>query len=1321
MIRPGKQTGYILLSVIVVITLVAAIALLITTESVLESNTAGSELDAQQAQYVAGAGLNHALWLNRQQGCGPYGDLTNEPLGNDKYSSSLTTDLGSTDAVTVNVDQDSWIRNDDTPKTHPSDSKLHIRFEGGTIERPVYRYDLSSIPASASILSAIAWFHVNKEHSEGPVDIHALDADWTDANANWDLLGDKMNATILATIPAQPISVWVSVNLTSQVQAWVNGQPNYGITLNSNSEGTHGEYSSIESANAPYLEVVVGTAPTSPAQLKSVGTLANGVSRTINRNDVVLYQRPTGVLQLQPDAADGEDAEIFEQSPNSNYGSSAETWVSSAASDTTRSLLRFNMGALPTGARIQSANLSLKRWTGSGSDQPVSAHRIRNSWSEDSVTWNKRESGTNWDTAGGDFDNRAVSTTPVGPANDRYTWNITPLVQGWVDGSYPNYGVALVAAVDGMPGEQFHTSDDADPSRWPSLSTTYTCACGEVCLMPQGSGKIALIGDDNSPDPADQLKIQIIESWGYEVDFYEDWHSNTINWSNYDLVYVSETVISDDVRADLSNLSIGVVNEEPNLYDDLRLAGGDTEHVGSSIDIVDNSHFITSIFPLGALPIYAADMEILTADPTLAGGLQILGEFSGAASLTAIDQGAATTSGTAAGRRVTLPLGQHFAAGFDWMHLNNNGRLLVQRAIKWGIGNDIVAIGELLMVVGNAGGLTTQENAKRSLIESWGYNVNVIDEDDSQAQFDAAVATNDVVYIGEDVNAGDLGTKLVGATIGVVTEEARLADEFGFADGIHWGSGTSLNIDNTHYITTPLASGPVTILTATESLADLTGTLTPDIQVIGGSADGPALATIDVGESLIGGGTAAGRRVILPWGGNDLDINHLNVDGRTIMQRSLEWAGGAGCGSLQPLLLVVGDATTLSSKDDGMKTLMESWCYSVTLIDDGDSQALFDAMAAAVDVVYVSGTTSGPALRDKLTGSLTPIVNEINGKLDNFGFSSSTASSVTASAFSATNASHYISELFTGNPVTFFSTDLAMPVPGGTLAPGLQTVGETAGAIPALVTLDAGAQRWDATLAPARRVHLPFTNAEISQLTADGETLMQRAIEWAGGVGDSGAPGPIAHWKLDETSGTTAVDSVGGNDGTLINWPASPDWIPAVLDGGLSFDGSNDYIDVSSMNPLSYDDFTIVAWYKSADTSVGDDEYIFMHGDGYLDALTFGPTDDGGGTLRLATYVSGVTDRHYGTSDIIDQQWHHLVAVRAGGRVKIYVDGVMESDEIDNHAGQTVTVNGEGPFIGDYPGHTEQVHGTLDDVRFYDRGLNATEIADLFAAGGGSG
>ncbi len=151
MIRSGKQTGYILLPVIVVITLVAAIALLMNTESALESNTAGSELDAQQAQYVAEAGLNHALWLNRQQGCGPYGDLTDEPLDNDKYTTVLTTDLGSTNAVTISVDQDAWIRSDQPTINKAIDLELHTRNETLGTERPLLSYDLSPIAANASM------------------------------------------------------------------------------------------------------------------------------------------------------------------------------------------------------------------------------------------------------------------------------------------------------------------------------------------------------------------------------------------------------------------------------------------------------------------------------------------------------------------------------------------------------------------------------------------------------------------------------------------------------------------------------------------------------------------------------------------------------------------------------------------------------------------------------------------------------------------------------------------------------------------------------------------------------------------------------------------------------------------------------------------------------------------------------------------------------------------------------------------------------------------------------------------------------------------
>ena len=50
------------------------------------------------------------------------------------------------------------------------------------------------------------------------------------------------------------------------------------------------------------------------------------------------------------------------------------------------------------------------------------------------------------------------------------------------------------------------------------------------------------------------------------------------------------------------------------------------------------------------------------------------------------------------------------------------------------------------------------------------------------------------------------------------------------------------------------------------------------------------------------------------------------------------------------------------------------------------------------------------------------------------------------------------------------------------------------------MTLDGGATRWDGNPAPARRVHLPFAAAETSQLTADGETLMRRALEWVANI-----------------------------------------------------------------------------------------------------------------------------------------------------------------------------------------------------------------------------
>ena len=810
----------------------------------------------------------------------------------------------------------------------------------------------------------------------------------------------RWTPSVLASIPAQPVpGVWVSVNLTSQVQAWVNGEPNYGIMLNGALEGINSEYASRESANAPYLEVVVGVPPTSPAILKSTATLQNGVNRIISRNDVVLYQHPPGMLQLQPDAVAGEDAEIWDQAPNNNYGSAAETWVSSAASDTTRSLLRFNMGAIPAGARILRADLSLERQSGSGADQPVSAHRIVNPWSEDSVTWNEREAGTNWDTAGADFDNAAVATTPVGPANQRYAWNILPLVQGWVDGKYQNYGVALVAAIAGMSGERFYTSDDADPSRWPSLSITYACACGVACVAPQGSGNLLMVViNPTTLVPSDAAKKALFESWGYTVSVI----SESANQATYDaaiavndVVFISETVNSNQVGIKLADAPIGVVSQDGDYNPDLGISSSSSWSVDSAIDVTSTDHYITRPFAIGALEIYVNGMEQLTVNGSESADLLTLAESSGTGSLVVLDTGDALDGGgAAAGRRVMLPLGRE--GSFVWDQLNSNGRLIVQRALSWGANLKAAPPStKVLFVVPDATALGPQDLAKQALMESWNFSVTPFTAASSQAEYDAAVGIHDVAYVSEEILSSDLGTKLRNAAIGVVNEETALPDEFGISSTRTGYTGTDIDIvDTSHYITSVFTSGILTIATSATGLNRLGGTLAPGMDALALTAGAPELAAIDTGGQLHDTGNAAGRRVQLPWGTNDFDINLLNDDGKTLMRRAIEWGAGAVAGvTPKKVLFVVGNVggSGMTAEEVAHQALIESWGHTVEIIDDGASQTDFDNAVAINDVVFTTNDITASTLGTKLVNATIGVVTSEDNLSDEFGLASAIA------------------------------------------------------------------------------------------------------------------------------------------------------------------------------------------------------------------------------------------------------------------------------------------------------------------------------------------
>jgi hypothetical protein len=80
-----------------------------------------------------------------------------------------------------------------------------------------------------------------------------------------------------------------------------------------------------------------------------------------------------------------------------------------------------------------------------------------------------------------------------------------------------------------------------------------------------------------------------------------------------------------------------------------------------------------------------------------------------------------------------------------------------------------------------------------------------------------------------------------------------------------------------------------------------------------------------------------------------------------------------------------------------------------------------------------------------------------------------------------------------------------------------------------------------------------------------------------------------SHWKLDETSGTTAVDSISGFNGTLTNfqvnpWSASPN---SKIDGALEFNNANSTrVVISDVYDFAGNaTFSVAAWIYRLNTT----------------------------------------------------------------------------------------------------------------------------------------
>jgi len=209
------------------------------------------------------------------------------------------------------------------------------------------------------------------------------------------------------------------------------------------------------------------------------------------------------------------------------------------------------------------------------------------------------------------------------------------------------------------------------------------------------------------------------------------------------------------------------------------------------------------------------------------------------------------------------------------------------------------------------------------------------------------------------------------------------------------------------------------------------------------------------------------------------------------------------------------------------------------------------------------------------------------------------------------------------------------------------------------------------------------------------------------------ADNPVAYYRFEETSGTTAFDTANSNDGSyvngvLLNQPGAP-----ALGKAASFDGIDDY--VSTPRTVSTD-FTLEAWVKTTAPSLtGSQSY---EGNGLLWSDVGGAAND----FAMAMLNNGLSF-FTGNPDVTvtsavainDGAWHHLVATRTqGGSVEIFIDGVSQGTATTNNNplnGNPSIMIGGNVLDGRY------FAGLIDEVAYYPSVLSTARIRAHFRAG----
>jgi hypothetical protein len=206
----------------------------------------------------------------------------------------------------------------------------------------------------------------------------------------------------------------------------------------------------------------------------------------------------------------------------------------------------------------------------------------------------------------------------------------------------------------------------------------------------------------------------------------------------------------------------------------------------------------------------------------------------------------------------------------------------------------------------------------------------------------------------------------------------------------------------------------------------------------------------------------------------------------------------------------------------------------------------------------------------------------------------------------------------------------------------------------------------------------------------------------------------IAHWSMDEASGSDVGDETGDHNATAHGTTIID---PGKISKARNFNGSSDYLDTGAFTPPSAGQSYFV-WIK---TSASGERGITCFNNGSPPGSTIDRS------LRIVSnklqfYITNAAGsigyRATSADDVNTGSWIHVGGVFDGINIQTYINGVANGSPVA--AGGGYTGYGSPRFIigssmNDGNTSTTYFSGDIDDPRIYDRALSADEVAELYA------